>query len=674
MKLQSFIQEINKSLEDSSKKIIKNLGKVKGELSTLNAHACSLKQDLDNVQSELSKIQIENDAPTMSKLLQINELKTRMQQTSISLKEADNWSTLSKEMDSLIQTNDLDLIASKLICMEKSLKILTNVPDYVERVKKLNEFKAIFMQAINPKLGTLFNSHQKHGELERYIQIFNELDKIETLKEIHQEVVCHQLILEWQKTKNLTLKDTIIDWINSYFDLLNQTLSNQARIVHLFAPDAKECCRILVALLIDLFNKINDDLARNLNEFIDAKSNFIDLINSLILIKTLFDKLSKNVYGNLHKINSNLIVDSNQAKQLFILINTSYRLVLKKYFTIEQEMLKNNFAEIRSSSSAQLGEYVTKTFQIARDSEKRCYLLTNSVYLPKFIALIELNFNQSIDYFQTLLNSIQAKDARHVQQPDWNQFQTAFFYLQSIGDFTVQFDCFQQQIFNSWLDLKSKINGYESIASNFNCLYLNLDDQTTLQSIRIENCDQLFANCYRKLKVLCNEMMNLVLSIPINFISNHLAQIEQTFNQHNYLEFNQHENEEVFKLSLTPNEYITQIGQYLLTIPQHIEHFIIQENIALKCVFKHFDQTNYLGVSLDEVKPIDDVAEFFLNILIEKIVQLFIKRIHSINLHKAKDKLHLTIDIEYFNEVIDDLGLVSPHKNLIELIAIYLKK
>lgn len=662
LKLQLFIQGINKSLESSSKKIITNLDQVKGELKTLNDHAFSLKSDLDNVQSELSKIQIENNGPTLNKLLEINELKTRMQETSISLKEADNWSTLSKEMESIIQTNDLDLIATKLICMQKSLKILTNVPDYVDRVKKLDEFKFTFIQAINPKLSFLFSTSSKTLELERYIQIFDSLDKLDSLKEIHHESVIHQLILEWQKTKNLSLKDTIIDCINSYFDQLYLVLINQIKIVKLFTSDERDCCDLLVRLFIDLFNRINDDLTPNLLEFIELKkeqNQMADLINSLILIKTLLDKLNKNIYNSLIKLNPNLN-DNNQSRQLFLLLNSSYRQVLKRYFTIEQEMLRNQFNEVES---IQLTEYVTKIFQIQRDSEKRCYLLSNSVYFVKFINLIELNFGQSINYFQALVNSTKLNGNQST--PDWNLFQQALFNLQIIGDFMVQFDCFQQQIFNSWLDLKNRTSCCESIVQDFGSLYLSLNDQQILNSINIESSDQLFANCSFRLKQLCNEILESVLSIPIAFVNGHLDQIELTFRQHNYSNAVQDDNEEVFKLSLTPNEYITQIGQYLLTIPQHIEHFIIQENIGLKCVFKHFDQQKYLGIGNLNT---DDVAEFFLNVLIEKIVQLFIKKIQQLTIASKKDRLHLIVDIEYLNEVIDDLGL-SSHESLINLIA-----
>ena len=632
---------------------------MKSELCTLNEHSVTLKSDLDQVQIELSKIQIENDAATMSKLLQINELKSRMQQTSTSLKEADNWSTLSREMESVIQTSDLNVISSKLICMQKSLRILTNVPDYADRVRKLNEFKSTFIQAISPKLSGLFSSTAaSQSELERYVQIFNDLDKIDSLKEIHQESVCHQLVVEWQKTKNLSLKDTIIDWLNSYFDQITATLVSQIKIIQLFTDDRKECGDLLVALFIDLFNKINDDLIKHLNEFVELnESNFANLINSLILAKTLFDRLSKSMYGSLVKLNPETADD--QSKQLFVLINTPYKLALRRYFKIEQQMLAVNFNEIQTS---QLTEYVTKTFQIARDSEKRCYLLTNSVYLPKFISLIELNFDRSIEHFQSLVNSIQIEDEQRT--PDWNQFQSAFFYLQSIGDFMVQFDCFQQQIFNSWLDLKNKIDRYETIVHTFSLLYLNLDEQATLNSIQLGSSDQLFSNCSNRLRTVCNDMLTLVLSIPISFINSHLSQIEQTFSQTNYLNFSHQENEEVFRLSLTPNEYITQIGQYLLTIPQHIEHFIIQENISLKCVFKHFDQSKFIQTVIQT----DDVAEFFLNILIEKIVQLFIKRIQTLNLTNRKDQLHLIADIEYLNEVIDDLGL-SAHRRLIDLVG-----
>ncbi|KAL5022636.1 hypothetical protein ScPMuIL_001791 [Solemya velum] len=39
--------------------------------------------------------------------------------------------------------------------------------------------------------------------------------------------------------------------------------------------------------------------------------------------------------------------------------------------------------------------------------------------------------------------------------------------------------------------------------------------------------------------------------------------------------------------SLTPQEYITKIGQFMMTLPQHLEPFTMQDNPAVLVALKH---------------------------------------------------------------------------------------
>lgn len=57
------------------------------------------------------------------------------QSTSQALKEADNWTTLSSEIEDALDSGDLEVIAAKLAGIQSSLKILSHVPDYEDRVK-----------------------------------------------------------------------------------------------------------------------------------------------------------------------------------------------------------------------------------------------------------------------------------------------------------------------------------------------------------------------------------------------------------------------------------------------------------------------------------------------------------------------------------------------------------
>ena len=60
--------------------------------------------------------------------------KQRIQATKNALKEADNWTTLTNEIEDCLDNGDLALISKKLNGIQGSLKILSHVPDYEDRV------------------------------------------------------------------------------------------------------------------------------------------------------------------------------------------------------------------------------------------------------------------------------------------------------------------------------------------------------------------------------------------------------------------------------------------------------------------------------------------------------------------------------------------------------------
>ena len=60
--------------------------------------------------------------------------------TRKALKEADNWTTLSTEIEDALDNGELEVIAEKLNGIQSSLKILSHVPDFEDRVSwKLSE-------------------------------------------------------------------------------------------------------------------------------------------------------------------------------------------------------------------------------------------------------------------------------------------------------------------------------------------------------------------------------------------------------------------------------------------------------------------------------------------------------------------------------------------------------
>jgi conserved oligomeric Golgi complex subunit 7 len=133
MKLQLLIAKLNASLEEQSEAVCQNLPRVVRDTESMQQEALLLQAKMEAVQEEIDKVNRETGS-SMGTLVQMDLFKERIQATRRALKEADNWTTLTSEIEDAIDNNDLSLISEKLSGIQSSLKILSHVPDYDDRV------------------------------------------------------------------------------------------------------------------------------------------------------------------------------------------------------------------------------------------------------------------------------------------------------------------------------------------------------------------------------------------------------------------------------------------------------------------------------------------------------------------------------------------------------------
>lgn len=127
MKLQMFIQEVNNSLEATSEQVVQDLPRVVRSVDMVNQEVISLKDRIGAVKNEVEKVERET-AESMRMLMVFDTVKTRMEATSSALQEADNWETLSADVDKAFASNNLPAMSSTLLGMQRSLMVLQDVP------------------------------------------------------------------------------------------------------------------------------------------------------------------------------------------------------------------------------------------------------------------------------------------------------------------------------------------------------------------------------------------------------------------------------------------------------------------------------------------------------------------------------------------------------------------
>lgn len=120
--------------------------------------------------------------------------------------------------------------------------------------------------------------------------------------------------------------------------------------------------------------------------------------------------------------------------------------------------------------------------------------------------------------------------------------------------------------------------------------------------------------------------------------------------------------------SLTPLEYISNIGQYIMSLPLNLEPFVTQEDSALELAL-HAGKLPFPPEQGDELPELDNMADNWLGSIARATMQTYcdaILQIPELTPHSTKQ---LATDIDYLINVMDALGL-QPSRTLQNIVML----
>lgn len=185
-KLQVFIQEINNLVDDTSQQTIQNFPRILREIEALKQETSLLKEQMKNVREDLLKVEKNTVNDSMKLLLDLDIIRTNMINVQMSLQEADNWSTLSADLDSVLQTRDLLKITNHIEQMQNSLVLLQDSADYVSRCTLLEDAKNKFETLMSPDIIVAFNSKSIDSS-KNFVSIFDRMNRLNELKKYYYQ-------------------------------------------------------------------------------------------------------------------------------------------------------------------------------------------------------------------------------------------------------------------------------------------------------------------------------------------------------------------------------------------------------------------------------------------------------------------------------------------------------
>lgn len=232
-------------------------------------------------------------------------------------------------------------------------------------------------------------------------------------------------------------------------------------------------------------------------------------------------------------------------------------------------------------------------------------------------------------------------EASRTANQDWNLLQICINLLQSLGEFWKKVGVVEETIKAIIFTKK------EEEKENFRYKMVGKRELNDFQKMlnRFSESDAkfvIFDTLEPQIAVIAKDIHQTMLLTVFKPIENYFMRFE-------ICESNSGGDSDLPDFSMSPMEFITEIGQYLLTLPQHLEPLLLSPAPPLKTALE-MSENNY-----QQNIPSADVL---LSLVADETCALFQEKISKIT--KISDDFgakQLATDIEYLQSILEELGL-----------------
>ncbi|XP_021349091.1 conserved oligomeric Golgi complex subunit 7-like [Mizuhopecten yessoensis] len=670
MKLQMFIQEVNNVIEESSQQAVQNLPRVMRELDAVKQESSLLQDQMKMVKQDIQKVE-QDTSQSMQMLLQLDSIKSRLTAAAEGLQEADNWTTLSADVEEVFQSNDTDAITTKLARMQTCLQMLVDTPDYVERCGHLETLKNRLEAMLSPQLVAAFNS-QSIEAAQKFTRIFADIDRLPALYKYYHK--CHKtnLMTSWTTVMEAKTEGSLTDWMSEYYDLLLTTWHNQIKwCSQVFADPVPIVCDLITEALSSI------DLASSISKHLSQRR---DNLVALTELKEISERFSKSIEQSVEthaKVEK--LEHTRSLEKLMMMIYAPYRPYIAKYKSMEEATLGSDLNNVRLDDAEVfetvqlLAASVNKLFNIAKEANERCQRLSNGCGYEFLLDALKTYFISYCREFRRVMVNIKEKcKGSHKQDAeDWTLFQQSLRIIQTCGDLIMHVDELDGNIISSIMHTiahysnpgspvkevgKIRLAGKRSVLHAQASLFLSSsEDIANLENLvsKLEEGEtpSVLTDIKKEFCRLSEEVHRFSFDIVFAQLKDYLIDLA---NMEIWMSKSAGGalTSDLPTFSLSPQEYITKIGQYMMTLPQHLEPFTMQDNPAVIVALKH-GKLPYT----DEMELPEHTADLWLESIAHGTMHFYceeILKIHELTTHATKQ---LTTDIDYLCNVLDDLGL-----------------
>ncbi|CAL8260925.1 unnamed protein product [Arctogadus glacialis] len=698
MKLQLFIQEVNNAIEESSIQALQNMPRVLRDVEALKQEASFLKEQMVLVKEDIRKFE-QDTVQSMQVLVAIDQVKSRMQLSAEALQEADKWSTLSADIEETFKTQDFAVISSKLTSMQGSLAMLVDTPDYSDKCVHLEALKNRLEALASTQIVSTFNS-MATDQAKLFVKVFSEMDRMPQLLAYYYK--CHkgQLLSSWVELSQSEL--TVNQQLSEFYDNL---LSAWHAQIHWTSQVFKKPYEVVTVLLIQTLGNMVPSVpvcVSSALERCDPEGRLEALLELHHTTTTFTHSLEAATLPHLGEANPMKLCE------LVCVLLEPYKSYQLKYGELEEVNLLIQISAVPLEHGEvmdcvqELSQSVAKLFSLAGGAVERCVRLSDGLAVRGLLHALKALFTKYVSDFSTTLQSIRRKckleemPTSSVFQEDWTAFQNSVRIIATCGELLRQFGAFEQQLSNKILGTAGKY-----LSESYSPRSLPAIQEVSSSDRKCPSGRspwQEYNYLQKGNTAEYNGVMELLYSLKekatgassllaepraaltrLNQQANRLAfdsvflQIKHQIHQLHRLESGDvgpgdRYTDDLPTFSLSPQEYISNIGQYIMSLPLHLEPFVTQEDPALELAL-HAGKLPFPPEQGDDLPELDNTADYWLGSIARATMQTYCDAILQVpHLHPRATKQMIT-DIEYLSNVMDALGL-QPSRSLQNILAL----
>ncbi|KAJ3583738.1 hypothetical protein NHX12_015646 [Muraenolepis orangiensis] len=582
--------------------------------------------------------------------------------------------------------------------MQGSLAMLVDTPDYSDKCVHLEALKNRLEALASTQIVSTFNSMATE-QAKLFVKVFSEMDRMPQLLAYYYK--CHkgQLLSSWQDLSQSEL--SVNQQLSEFYDNL---LSAWHAQIHWTSQVFKRPYEVVTVLLIQTLGAMVPSgpvCVSSALERCDPEDRLEALLELHQTTSTFTHSLEATTLPHLGEANP------LKLSELLGVLLEPYRSYQLQYGELEEVNLLIQISAVPLEHGEvidcvqELSQSVAKLFSLVGGAVERCVRLTDGLAVRGLLHALRALFTKYVSDFSTTLQSIRRKcrledtPTSSVFQEDWTAFQNSVRIIATCGELLRQFGVFEQQLSNKILATAGKY-----LSESYSPRSL-----PAIQEVSLSDRKGVARSPWQEYTYLqkgdtgeYNSVMELLYSLKekgtgassllaeprssltrLNQQAHRLAfdsvflQIKQQVGLLHRRETGDVSRSESYTddlptFSLSPQEYISNIGQYIMSLPLHLEPFVTQEDPALELAL-HAGKLPFPPEQGDDLPELDNTADYWLGSIARATMQTYCEAILQLPHLPPRATKQLITDIEYLSNVMDALGL-RPSRSLQNILAL----